>query len=128
MRWVEDARSWRNPATTMMAHALLVLAWHPNLVVPTVTLHIAVVGVWKYRRRLHALALHPCVRASMAEAPDRKELDEEFDTIPSTRPPEMVLSFGSINKVDYNYASKTTSVLTLTFRRKEAVQRVEMER
>ncbi|CAD6221055.1 unnamed protein product [Miscanthus lutarioriparius] len=37
-----------------------------------------------------APAPHPCVRASMAEAPDREELDEEFDTIPSARPPEVV--------------------------------------
>ena len=74
-----------------MVHAVLVLlAWHPDLVVPTVTLHVAAVGVWKYRRRPRAPAPHPCVRASMAEAPDREELDEEFDTIPSARPPEVV--------------------------------------
>ncbi|KAG2631813.1 FT-interacting protein 7-like [Panicum virgatum] len=90
-RWVEDTRSWRNPTATAMAHAVLVLlAWHPDLVVPTVTLHVAAVGVWKYRRRPRAPAPHPCVRASMAEAPDREELDEEFDTIPSARPPEVV--------------------------------------
>ncbi|KAJ1287859.1 hypothetical protein BS78_02G043000 [Paspalum vaginatum] len=90
-RWVEDTRSWRNPTATAMAHAvLLLLAWHPDLVVPTVTLHAAAVGVWKYRRRPRAPAPHPCVRASMAEAPDREELDEEFDTVPSARPPEVV--------------------------------------
>jgi hypothetical protein len=90
-RWVEDTRSWRNPAATAMAHAVLVLlAWHPDLVVPTAALHAAAVGVWRYRRRPRAPAPHPCVRASMAEAPDREELDEEFDTIPSARPPEVV--------------------------------------
>ncbi|XP_051216284.1 multiple C2 domain and transmembrane region protein 16 [Lolium perenne] len=90
-RWAEDTRSWRNPTATMMAHAVLVLlAWHPDLVVPTLTLHVAAVGVWKYRRRPRAPAPHPCVRASMAETPDREELDEEFDTIPSARPPEVV--------------------------------------
>ena len=90
-RWVEDTRSWRNPTATAMAHAVLVLlAWHPDLVVPTLTLHAAAVGVWKFRRRPRAPAPHPCVRASMAEAPDREELDEEFDTIPSARPPEVV--------------------------------------
>ncbi|KAL6647005.1 hypothetical protein ACP70R_014442 [Stipagrostis hirtigluma subsp. patula] len=90
-RWVEDTRSWRNPAATAMAHAVLVLlAWHPDLVVPTAALHVAAVGVWRYRRRPRAPAPHPCVRASMAEAPDREELDEEFDAIPSARPPEVV--------------------------------------
>ncbi|XP_062187130.1 multiple C2 domain and transmembrane region protein 16-like [Phragmites australis] len=90
-RWVEHTRSWRNPTATVMAHAVLVLlAWHPGLLVPTLTLHVAAVGVWKYRRRPSAPAPHPCVRASMAEAPDREELDEEFDTTPSARPPEVV--------------------------------------
>uniref|UniRef100_A0A0Q3TH77 C2 domain-containing protein n=3 Tax=Setaria italica TaxID=4555 RepID=A0A0Q3TH77_SETIT len=90
-RWVEDTRSWRNPAATAMAHAVLVLlAWHPDLVVPTAALHAAAVGVWRYRRRPRAPAPHPCVRTSMAEAPDREELDEEFDAIPSARPPEVV--------------------------------------
>ncbi|EEC81571.1 hypothetical protein OsI_25017 [Oryza sativa Indica Group] len=90
-RWAEDTRSWRNPTATALAHAVLVLlAWHPDLVVPTLTLHVAAVGVWKYRRRPRAPAPHPCVRASMAEAADREELDEEFDAIPSSRPPEVV--------------------------------------
>ncbi|KAI4979949.1 hypothetical protein ZWY2020_016702 [Hordeum vulgare] len=31
-----------------MAHAVLVLlAWHPDLIVPTLTLHVASVGIWK---------------------------------------------------------------------------------
>uniref|UniRef100_J3LQU4 Multiple C2 domain-containing protein n=1 Tax=Oryza brachyantha TaxID=4533 RepID=J3LQU4_ORYBR len=67
----------------MLAHAMLVLlAWHPDLVVWTLTLQAATVGVWKYRSRPWAPAPHPCVRVSMAEAPDRDELDEEFDSTP----------------------------------------------
>ncbi|KAE8778672.1 Lysosomal beta glucosidase [Hordeum vulgare] len=31
-----------------MAHAMLVLlAWHPDLIVPMLTLHVAAVGIWK---------------------------------------------------------------------------------
>ncbi|KAF8714159.1 hypothetical protein HU200_028169 [Digitaria exilis] len=90
-RWVEETRSWRSPSATAMAHAVLVLlAWHPDLVVPTAALHAAAVGVWRYRRRPRSPAPHPCVRASMAESPEREELDEEFDTVPSARPPEVV--------------------------------------
>ncbi|XP_044974103.1 beta-glucosidase BoGH3B-like [Hordeum vulgare subsp. vulgare] len=74
-----------------MARAVLVLlAWHPDLIVPTLTLHVAAVGIWKYQHRPRAPAPHPCVRASMVEAPDREELDEEFDTIPSAKSPEVV--------------------------------------
>uniref|UniRef100_A0A0D9WVW0 C2 domain-containing protein n=1 Tax=Leersia perrieri TaxID=77586 RepID=A0A0D9WVW0_9ORYZ len=91
-RWVEDTRTWRNPTATALAHAVLVLlAWHPDLVVPTLALHAAAVAVWKYRRRPRSPAPHPCVRASMAaETPDREELDEEFDAVPSSRPHEVV--------------------------------------
>ncbi|XP_044954893.1 beta-glucosidase BoGH3B-like [Hordeum vulgare subsp. vulgare] len=74
-----------------MAHAVLVLmAWHPDLIVPTLTLHVAPVGIWKYQHRPHAPAPHPCVPASIVEAPDREELDQEFDTIPSAKSPEVV--------------------------------------
>ncbi|KAI4974607.1 hypothetical protein ZWY2020_048214 [Hordeum vulgare] len=74
-----------------MAHAMLVLlAWHPDLIVPTLTLHVAAVGIWKYQRRPRAPAPHPCVRASMVEAPDREELDEEFETIPSAKSLDVV--------------------------------------
>ncbi|KAE8800692.1 Protein QUIRKY [Hordeum vulgare] len=74
-----------------MAHAVLVLlAWHPDLIVPTLTLHVAAVGIWKYQHRPRTPASHPSVRASMVEAPDREELDEEFDTIPSAKSPEVV--------------------------------------
>ncbi|KAI5014119.1 hypothetical protein ZWY2020_055509 [Hordeum vulgare] len=48
-------------------------------------LTLAAVGIWKYQHRPRAPAPHPCVRASMVEAPDREELDEEFDTIPSAK-------------------------------------------
>ncbi|KQK20754.1 protein QUIRKY [Brachypodium distachyon] len=91
-RWAEETRTWRSPAATGMAHAVLVLlAWHPDLVIPTLALHVAAVGAWRYRRRPRAPAPHPCVRASMAEAPaEREELDEEFDPVPSARPPETV--------------------------------------
>lgn len=84
MRWVEDTRSWRNPVAIAMAHAVLVLlTWHPNHVVSTA------VPPCRSRGGVEA-APHPCACASMVEAPDREELDEEFDTISSARPPEVV--------------------------------------
>ncbi|KAI5002489.1 hypothetical protein ZWY2020_027139 [Hordeum vulgare] len=73
-----------------MAHAVLVLlAWHSDLIGPTLTLHVAAVGIWKYQHRPRAPAPHSCVRASMVEALV-EELDEEFDTIPSAKSPEVV--------------------------------------
>ncbi|KAE8775830.1 hypothetical protein D1007_51628 [Hordeum vulgare] len=81
----------QNPTATTMAHDVLVLlAWHLDLIVPTLTLNVVAVGIWKYQHRPRAPAPHPCVRASMVEAPDREELDKEFDTIPSAKSPEVV--------------------------------------
>ncbi|KAI4975405.1 hypothetical protein ZWY2020_049012 [Hordeum vulgare] len=41
-----------------MVHAVLVLlAWHPDLIMPTLMLHVAAVGIWKYQ---------PCSRAATA--------------------------------------------------------------
>nr|CAD1819672.1 unnamed protein product [Ananas comosus var. bracteatus] len=86
-RWVEDTRNWRNPTATALAHgALVLLAWHPDLLLPVLAVHFAAVGAWRYRRRLQGPVPHPCVRVSMAETADREELDEEFDPVPSTRP------------------------------------------
>ncbi|XP_020095746.1 protein QUIRKY-like [Ananas comosus] len=90
-RWVEDTRNWRNPTATALAHgALVLLAWHPDLLLPVLAVHFAAVGAWRYRRRLQGPVPHPCVRVSMAETADREELDEEFDPVPSTRAAEVV--------------------------------------
>ncbi|KAJ3669928.1 hypothetical protein LUZ60_010252 [Juncus effusus] len=90
-RSIENTRTWRNPTATMLAHGvLLLLAWFPELIIPTLALHIAAVGVWKYRSRLRGPLPHPCVKASLAELTDREELDEEFDPMPSAKTPEVV--------------------------------------
>ncbi|XP_065024294.1 multiple C2 domain and transmembrane region protein 16-like [Musa acuminata AAA Group] len=90
-RWVEDTRAWRNATTTLLVHGVLVLlVWFPELGAPTVAVHVAVVGAWRYRRRARGPVPHPCLRASQAEAVEREELDEEFDPVPSARGPEVV--------------------------------------
>ncbi|KAJ1702640.1 hypothetical protein LUZ63_002419 [Rhynchospora breviuscula] len=91
VRWIEYTRTWRNPTTTLLVHGVVVLlAWYPELIVPTLALYIAVVGVWKYRQRLRGPVPHPCARASLAEITDREELDEEFDPMPSIKTAEVV--------------------------------------
>ncbi|XP_078162847.1 C2 calcium/lipid-binding plant phosphoribosyltransferase family protein [Carex rostrata] len=91
VRWIEYTRNWRNPTSTLLVHGVVILlAWFPELIVPTLALYIAVVGVWKYRQRLRGPVPHPCVRASLAEVADREELDEEFDSVPSSKTAEVV--------------------------------------
>ncbi|XWS51087.1 hypothetical protein CRYUN_Cryun12cG0146000 [Craigia yunnanensis] len=90
VKWFDDIRRWRNPVTTVLVHVLyLVLVWYPDLIVPTGFLYVVLIGVWYYRFR-HKIPAGMDIRLSQAETVDPDELDEEFDTIPSSKPPEII--------------------------------------
>ncbi|CAL1368167.1 unnamed protein product [Linum trigynum] len=89
-KWLDDIRRWRNPVTTVLVHVLyLVLVWFPDLIVPTGFLYICLIGIWYYRFR-PKIPAGMDIRLSQAETVDPDELDEEFDTIPSSKPPEVI--------------------------------------
>ncbi|CAA7043282.1 unnamed protein product [Microthlaspi erraticum] len=89
-KWLDNIRRWRNPVTTVLVHLLyLVLVWYPDLVVPTAFLYVVMIGVWYYRFR-PKIPSGMDIRLSQAESVDPDELDEEFDTIPSSRRPEVI--------------------------------------
>lgn len=90
-RWMADMRTWRNPTATMIAHVVMILlVCFPELIVPTLALHVFGMGLWRYRYRVRVPAADPSVRISGADAVDRDELDEEFDAIPSMRGADVV--------------------------------------
>lgn len=89
-RWVSDIRRWRNPVTTVLVHVLyLVLVWYPELVVPTASLYVFLIGAWYYRFRPRAPSGMD-MRLSQADTVDPDELDEEFDSMPSMKPHEVI--------------------------------------
>jgi len=89
-KWLDDIRRWRNPVTTVLVHVLyLVLVWYPDLIVPTGFLYVFLIGVWYYRFR-PKIPAGMDTRLSQAEAVDPDELEEEFDTIPSSKPSDIV--------------------------------------
>ncbi|XP_022869291.1 protein QUIRKY-like [Olea europaea var. sylvestris] len=89
-KWLDHIRRWRNPLTTILVHVLyLVLVWYPDLIVPTGFLYVFLIGVWYYRFRPKIPASMD-VKISQAEMVDPDELDEEMDTMPSSRPPEII--------------------------------------
>ncbi|KAJ4971303.1 hypothetical protein NE237_004402 [Protea cynaroides] len=91
VRWVEDTRTWKNPTATLLVHALLVmLVWFPDLIVPTFAFYMFVIGAWNYRFRARDPLPHLCPKISQADVVDRDELDEEFDTVPSSRSSEVI--------------------------------------
>ncbi|CAL0299226.1 unnamed protein product [Lupinus luteus] len=91
VRWIDDTRGWKNPTATILVHALLVmLVWFPDLIIPTLSLYVFAIGAWNYRFRMRDPLPHFDPKLSLVELVENEELDEEFDTLPSTRSPDLV--------------------------------------
>ncbi|KDP28646.1 hypothetical protein JCGZ_14417 [Jatropha curcas] len=89
-KWFGEVCMWRNPITTVLVHLLFVmLVCFPELILPTVFLYMFLIGLWNYRFRPR-YPPHMNTRISCADAVHPDELDEEFDTFPTTRSAEIV--------------------------------------
>lgn len=89
-KWFDNICTWRNPVTTCLVHVLfLILVCYPELILPTIFLYLFVIGIWNYRFRPRHPP-HMDARLSQAETAHPDELDEEFDTFPTTRPADIV--------------------------------------
>uniref|UniRef100_A0A1D1YXH2 Multiple C2 and transmembrane domain-containing protein 1 n=1 Tax=Anthurium amnicola TaxID=1678845 RepID=A0A1D1YXH2_9ARAE len=89
-KWFGDVCMWKNPITTVLVHVLFVmLVCFPELILPTVFLYMFLIGVWNYRYRPR-YPPHMNTRISHAESVHPDELDEEFDTFPTSRSAELV--------------------------------------
>lgn len=89
-RWFNDICNWRNPITTCLVHILFViLVCYPELILPTIFLYLFVIGIWNYRFRPRHPP-HMDARISQAEFAHLDELDEEFDSFPTSRPADIV--------------------------------------
>lgn len=89
-KWFHDICYWRNPVTSCLVHVLfLILVCYPELILPTVFLYLFAIGLWNYRCRPRQPP-HMDARLSQAETAHPDELDEEFDTFPTSRPNDLV--------------------------------------
>ncbi|XP_077241830.1 C2 calcium/lipid-binding plant phosphoribosyltransferase family protein [Tasmannia lanceolata] len=89
-KWFGEVCGWKNPITTVLVHVLfLMLVCFPELILPTVFLYMFLIGVWNYRYRPR-YPPHMNMKISHADAVHPDELDEEFDTFPTTRSPELI--------------------------------------
>ncbi|RDX90138.1 FT-interacting protein 1, partial [Mucuna pruriens] len=90
MRWLGEVSIWKHPITTVLVHILfLMLVCFPELILPTVFLYLFVIGMWNWRFRPR-YPPHMNTRLSCAEVVSQDELDEEFDTFPSSKSPDLV--------------------------------------
>ncbi|XP_058071257.1 FT-interacting protein 1-like [Magnolia sinica] len=84
-RWFDSVCHWKNPITSVLVHVLfLILIWYPELILPTVFLYMFLIGIWNFRFRPRHPP-HMDTRLSWAEAVHPDELDEEFDTFPTSK-------------------------------------------
>lgn len=90
LTWMKDIRQWRNPVTTLLVHILfIILLCYPELILPTIFFYMFLIGLWQFRSRNRSPP-HIDPRISHADMADRDELDEEFDTLPTSKPPDIV--------------------------------------
>ncbi|XP_051118704.1 FT-interacting protein 3-like [Andrographis paniculata] len=89
-RWFDQICRWKNPLTTILIHILFViLVIYPELIFPTLFLYLFMIGVWNYRWKPKHPA-HMDVRVSHADAVSADELDEEFDSFPTSKATDIV--------------------------------------
>ncbi|KAG6682881.1 hypothetical protein I3842_13G164100 [Carya illinoinensis] len=89
-KWFDSICHWKNPLTTILIHILfIILVLYPELVLPTVFLYLFLIGIWNFRRRPQHPP-HMDTRLSHADAVHPDELDEEFDTFPTSRSSDIV--------------------------------------
>lgn len=89
-KWFDQICHWKNPITTVLIHILfIILVMYPELILPTIFLYLFLIGVWYYRWRPR-FPPHMDIRLSCAEIVLPDEMDEEFDTFPTSRPPDIV--------------------------------------
>lgn len=89
-RWLGEVSTWKHPITTVLVHVLFVmLVCFPELIMPTMFLYIFVIGMWNWRFRPR-YPPHMNTRLSYTDGVTPDELDEEFDTFPTTKNPDVV--------------------------------------
>ncbi|XP_052210219.1 FT-interacting protein 3 [Diospyros lotus] len=89
-QWFAGICMWRNPVTTVLVHVLyIMLVCFPELILPTSLLYMFLIGLWNFRYRPRCPP-HMNTKISQAEAVHPDELDEEFDSFPTCRSPELV--------------------------------------
>nr|GMD62561.1 FT-interacting protein 1-like [Ipomoea batatas] len=82
--------SWRNPVITVLVHFLFLMSvCFPQFILSSVFLYLFMIGVYKYRTRPKHPP-HMNISLSQADRVHPDELDEEFDTFPTSKPGDAV--------------------------------------
>ena len=89
-RWFDQICNWKNPVTTILIHILFImLVLYPELILPTIFLYLFLIGIWNFRWRPRHPS-HMDTQLSHADAAHPDELNEEFDTFPTSQSSDIV--------------------------------------
>ncbi|KAI5396406.1 FT-interacting protein 1 [Lathyrus oleraceus] len=89
-KWLGEVQKWKNPVTSILVHVLFfILICYPELILPTVFLYMFLIGVWNFRKRSRHPP-HMDTKISWAEGAHPDELDEEFDTFPTSKAQDVI--------------------------------------
>lgn len=89
-RLLESLRNWHKPVlSALFMFVFVIFVVIPELIIPCVLLVMAVVGLWRYRARPRHPP-HMDTRLSNADVLHPDELDEEFDSFPTSRSADVV--------------------------------------
>ncbi|KAB5560597.1 hypothetical protein DKX38_005554 [Salix brachista] len=84
-RLFDQIRHWKNPSITILIYSLfVVMVISPKLMLSTFFLAFFVLGVWRFPKRPRHPP-HMDTKLSHAETAQYDELDEEFDTFPTSK-------------------------------------------
>ena len=89
-RWLESIHNWQKPVySALFLIIFLTLVMLPEFIIPTILFYMAFVGLWRYRSRPRHPP-HMDTSLSHAESVFPDELDEEFDSFPTSRSADVV--------------------------------------
>lgn len=89
-KWFDHICKWKHPISTMLVHFVyLILVLCPHLVLPLVFLMCILYGASRYRKRPRHPP-HMDTKLSLLDSAHPDELDEEFDTFPSSKNGEVL--------------------------------------
>ena len=89
--WFKQVCNWKSPRTTIVIHMIyiMLLLIYPALILPILFLCPSLIAAWYYIRRPRGPP-HIDVCLSHADTVIPEELDEEFDTFPTSRSSDVV--------------------------------------
>lgn len=85
IKWLDQICSWNNPLITILVHILFVVfVCFPWMILSSACLYLVLIGMWNYRGRPRHPP-HMDVSLSQADSAHKDELEEEFDTFPTSQ-------------------------------------------